>query len=185
MKEHLSRALEGLRVGPGLDPNSDMGPLIDIRARDKVAESMDMAFDRCDEVLLRSSRPADQPAAGAFLTPGAIVHSDPDASFCQEEIFGPFIVIEAFDGEREAVERANNTIFGLAASVWTRDGARALRVARALRDGTVWINDHNKLFAEAEMGGYRRSGLGRLHGPDALLDFTEQKHVFQNAGLLD
>jgi acyl-CoA reductase-like NAD-dependent aldehyde dehydrogenase len=185
MKEHLSRALKELRVGPGLDPDSDMGPLIDTRARDKVAESMDMAFDRCDEVLLRSSRPADQPAAGAFLTPGAIVHSDPDASFCQEENFGPVIVLEAFDGEREAVERANNTIFGLAASVWTRDGARALRVARALRDGTVWINDHNKLFAEAEMGGYRRSGLGRLHGPDALLDFTEQKHVFQNAGLLD
>ena len=66
--------------------------------------------------------------------------------------------------------------------MWTRDGARALRVARALRNGTVWINDHNKLFAEAEMGGYRRSGIGRLHGHDALLDFTEQKHVFQNVG---
>ena len=63
--------------------------------------------------------------------------------------------------------------------------ARALRVAAALRNGTVWINDHNRLFAEAEMGGYRRSGLGRLHGHDALLDFTEQKHVYQNVGVLD
>ena len=81
--------------------------------------------------------------------------------------------------------KANNTVFGLAASVWTNDGARGLRVASALRNGTVWINDHNRLFAEAEMGGYRRSGLGRLHGHDALFDFTEQKHVYQNVGVLD
>ena len=72
----------------------------------------------------------------------------------------------------EAIAKANNTVFGLAASVWTRDGARALRVARALRDGTVWINDHNKLFAEAEMGGYRRSGIGRLHGASCPLTGT-------------
>jgi betaine-aldehyde dehydrogenase len=72
----------------------------------------------------------------------------------------------------------------LAGSVWTQDGARALRVARALRNGTVWINDHNKLFAEAEMGGYRRSGLGRLHGYEALADFTESKHIYQFAGVI-
>lgn len=159
-----------------------MGPLIDMKARDTVEKSMEAAFDQCDEVVLRARRPDDQPKAGAFLTPGAVVHSDPDAFFCQQEIFGPLVVIEPFDSERDAIAKANNTIFGLAASVWTRDGARAMRVARALRDGTVWINDHNKLFAEAEMGGYRRSGLGRLHGVDALLDFTEQKHIFQNVG---
>lgn len=79
---------------------------------------------------------------------------------------------------------AQHTDFGLSASVWTRDGARAMRVARALRNGTVWINDHNKLFAEAETRGYRRSGLGRLHGYDALMDFTEIKHICQDAGTI-
>lgn len=182
MKEALKQALSSIRVGPGLDPKSDMGPLIDTRARDAVEKSIEAAFDQCDEIVLRAGRPDDQPKEGAFLTPGAVVHSDPGAFFCQEEIFGPLIVIEPFEDEREAIAKANDTIFGLAASVWTRDGARALRVARALRDGTVWINDHNKLFAEAEMGGYRRSGIGRLHGVDALLDFTEQKHIFQDVG---
>ena len=109
-------------------------------------------------------------------------HRDSGAFFCQEEIFGPLLVLESFEDEAEAVARANHTEFGLSASVWTRDGARALRVARALRDGTVWINDHNKLFAEAETGGYRKSGLGRLHGFDALMDFTELKHVYQSVG---
>jgi acyl-CoA reductase-like NAD-dependent aldehyde dehydrogenase len=102
----------------------------------------------------------------------------------QQEIFGPLVVIERFEDERDAVARANHSDYGLSASVWTHDGARALRVARALRNGTVWINDHNKLFAEAETGGYRRSGLGRLHGFDALIDFTEIKHIYQNAGVV-
>jgi acyl-CoA reductase-like NAD-dependent aldehyde dehydrogenase len=161
-----------------------MGPLIDLAARDRVETRMRDALDACDEVLLRPVRPGQQPLAGAFLTPALIAHADADAFFCQEEIFGPLVVIETFDTEAEAVAKTNNTVFGLAASVWTNDGARALRVARALRNGTVWINDHNRLFAEAEMGGYKRSGLGRLHGQDALLDFTEQKHVYQNVGVV-
>jgi acyl-CoA reductase-like NAD-dependent aldehyde dehydrogenase len=183
MRTALRDALADTVVGPGLDRRNQMGPLIDRGARDAVERRINEAFDACDEVLLRSKRIG--PREAAFLTPALIAHSDPNASFCQEEIFGPMVVIETFDTEEEAVAKANNTVFGLAASVWTKDGARALRIASALRNGTVWINDHNRLFAEAEMGGYRRSGLGRLHGHDALLDFTEQKHVYQNAGALD
>lgn len=122
-------------------------------------------------------------AGGSYLTPTLVAHRDSSAFFCQEEIFGPFVVLESFDDEREAVGRANHTVYGLSASIWTADGDRALRVARALRNGTVWINDHNRLFAEAETGGYRQSGLGRLHGYEGLGDFLETKHIYRNAGV--
>ncbi|MFP1684021.1 aldehyde dehydrogenase family protein [Alloalcanivorax sp. C16-1] len=183
MKKALRGALTALPLGHGLQPDSRIGPLIDHRARDLVGRRMDEAEQSCDQVILAGGQPGD-PALrdGAFLLPSLIHHRDSGAFFCQEEIFGPLLVLESFEDEAEAVARANHTEFGLSASVWTRDGARALRVARALRDGTVWINDHNKLFAEAETGGYRKSGLGRLHGFDALMDFTELKHVYQNVG---
>jgi acyl-CoA reductase-like NAD-dependent aldehyde dehydrogenase len=121
----------------------------------------------------------------AFLSPTLVEHGDPKAFFCQDEIFGPFVTLEVFENEMEAIDKANDTVFGLSASVWTHDGARAFRVARALRNGTVWINDHNKLFAEAETGGYRQSVLGRLHGYDALADFTELKHICMPAGVAE
>ncbi len=184
MKSALAVALAEIRLGHGLDAATQMGPLIDMRARDSVEQRVREALEICDEVLLAGGRPRGMLDQGAFLAPTLIAHQDSSAFFCQEEIFGPLLVLETFEDEAEAVARANHSEFGLSASVWTRDGARALRLARALRNGTVWINDHNKLFAEAETGGYRKSGLGRLHGYDALLDFTELKHVYQNVGSL-
>lgn len=182
MKQALAVAMGQIRLGHGLEATTQMGPLIDRGSRDAVAQRIAEALDSCDEVLLAGEVPGGPLHAGAFLSPSLIAHRDSDAFFCQEEIFGPLLVLEPFEDEAEAIRRAHHTEFGLSASVWTHDGARALRVARALRNGTVWINDHNKLFAEAETGGYRKSGLGRLHGYDALLDFTELKHVYQNVG---
>jgi acyl-CoA reductase-like NAD-dependent aldehyde dehydrogenase len=146
----------------------------------RIAETIEAA----DEVILEGSRPNGELEKGFFLTPTLVGHRDTSAFFIQEEIFGPLVVLEKFDDEKDAVARANHSEYGLSASVWTHDGARAMRVARALRNGTVWINDHNKLFAEAETGGYRRSGLGRLHGYDALIDFVEIKHIYQNCGVV-
>lgn len=183
MKAALSGALAALRIGPGLEPATQIGPLIDRNSRDQVAKRIEQACAEADEVVLEPRIPGGELARGAFLTPSLVMHGDPNASFCQEEIFGPFLVLESFSDEAEAIAKANNTIFGLSASVWTNDGARALRIARALRNGTVWINEHNKLFAEAETGGYRQSGLGRLHGYDALADFTELKHIYQAPGV--
>lgn len=184
MKTALSAALGRIRLGNGLDPATNMGPLIDWQSRDSVERRIGEALDSCDEVLLAGGRPQGELGNGAFLAPSLIAHRDSSAFFCQEEIFGPLLVLESFEDEAEAVARANHTEFGLSASVWTGQGARAWRVARALRNGTVWLNDHNKLFAEAETGGYRKSGLGRLHGVDALLDFSELKHIYQNVGTL-
>lgn len=180
MREHLASALAALRVGPGIDPATDIGALIDGTTRDAVAGTIERACEMADRVLLRGTC-----SGNAFLSPTLVEHRDPKAFFCQDEIFGPFVTLEVFEDEMEAIEKANDTVFGLSASVWTRDGARAFRVARALRNGTVWINDHNKLFAEAETGGYRQSGVGRLHGYDALADFTELKHICMPAGVAE
>ncbi|MDO9202071.1 MAG: aldehyde dehydrogenase family protein, partial [Hydrogenophaga sp.] len=146
---------------------------------------IEQAMDDADEVILRGQRLGGNLRLGGFVSPTLVAHRDASASFVQEEIFGPLVVLEKFETETEAVARANHTEFGLSASVWTEQGARAWRIARALRNGTVWINDHNKLCAESETGGYRRSGLGRLHGFDALIDFTEIKHIYQNVGVLE
>jgi acyl-CoA reductase-like NAD-dependent aldehyde dehydrogenase len=184
MKDALTRALAALVVAPGDQVGAQVGPLIDQAACERVDALTQRAMDEADEVLLRGSRLAGAPAGSSFLTPTLVAHQDSSAFFVQEEIFGPLLVLERFEDEKEAVQRANHSEYGLSASVWTHDGARALRVARALRNGTVWINDHNKLFAEAETGGYRRSGLGRLHGFDALIDFTEIKHIYQSVGVV-
>jgi betaine-aldehyde dehydrogenase len=184
MKDVLTRALESLKVGSGLDPATQVGPLIDRCSRDQVAQRINEACAAADEVLLAPKIPGEGLAKGAFLTPSLVRHEDPNVFFCQEEIFGPFVVLESFETEAEAVAKANNAVFGLSASVWTNDVARAMRIARALRNGTVWINEHNKLLPEAETGGYRQSGLGRLHGYDALADFTELKHIYQAPGVL-
>lgn len=182
-KAALSAALSSTRIGNGMEQGVQMGPLIDVPSRDRVWSEVQAAFDTADEVVLRGA-PGEGPEGSAFLSPSLVAHRDETAAFCQDEIFGPLLVIEPFGSEAEAVAKANNTVYGLSASVWTRQTDTAWRMARALRDGTVWINDHNKLFAEAETGGYRRSGLGRLHGYDALLDFCELKHVYQSVGVI-
>lgn len=184
MKRALADALAALRVAPGMAEGAQIGPMIDPAAAATVGARIEEAMAAADEVVLRGGRGGKELAAGCFLTPTLVAHRDTHAFFVQEEIFGPLVVLERFEDEAEAVARANHSEYGLSASVWTRDGARALRVARALRNGTVWINDHNKLFAEAETGGYRRSGIGRLHGADALIDFQEIKHIYQSVGTL-
>jgi betaine-aldehyde dehydrogenase len=184
MKQALKHALEAIVVAPGETPGAGMGPLIDAPSLELVSNEIERAMDMCDEVVLRGRRPGGKLANGHFLTPTLVAHADTAAFFTQEEIFGPFLVLERFEDEKEAVARANHTVFGLSASVWTGDGDRGMRLARALRNGTVWINDHNRLFAEAETGGYRRSGIGRLHGYEGLGDFLETKHIFRNAGII-
>jgi betaine-aldehyde dehydrogenase len=98
----------------------------------------------------------------------------------QEEVFGPVITVERFDTEEQAVALANDTPYGLSAGFWTQDAERVARVSRALRFGTVWVNDFNVYFAAAPWGGYRRLGIGRELGRAGLDEYLELKHIYQN-----
>src|SRR5919199_14769 len=170
LREGLKERFERLVVGPGLDPSSEMAPLIDVANRDRVKRLADEAAAE-GEVIVPATIPGDVPPGGAFLRPALIAVQDLNSRYAQEELFGPILNLEVVPDEATAVARANATRFGLAASVWTRDLHRASRVARSLRSGTVWINCHNRLFPEAETGGWRESGFGRLHGVEGLNDF--------------
>jgi betaine-aldehyde dehydrogenase len=175
--EKLIAALKAVKVGPGNDPTSQMGCLIDIANRDRINALLDTA-QATQKVLLRGRVPGGALAKGAFIEPSLIEVQDQASDFIQQELFGPLLVIERFSSEAEAVARANATRYGLAASVWSQDAKKLRRIAAQLRTGTVWANSHNRLFAEAETGGYRDSGYGRLHGAEGLNDFLQTKHFY-------
>jgi len=114
-------------------------------------------------------------AKGAFYRPSLLEISDHAMAIAQEEVFGPVLVMQAFETEAEAIELANNSAYGLAASVWSTNIDRPLRVARKLEAGTVWLNNWAVVYDETEEGGYKQSGLGRMNGVGAMEDFIEYR----------
>ncbi len=178
----LAAALGQVRAGDPLDPAVQMGPLFNA---DSVARyDRDIASARqAGEVILDGGSVAGHPQDNV-VRPALYAVSDRGHRLVQEELFAPIGILERFATEEEAVVSANATRYGLAASVHSQNHERARRVARAIKSGTVWINCHNRLFAEAETGGYRESGLGRLHGLEGLADFMETKHVYAEFGHL-
>ncbi len=171
-------AFSAIRTGPGHLPESQMGALIDHDNQKRLLAIIEQAAD--EGTIVTRGEALDSP--GAFLTPTLFEIDDLSSSLVQEELFGPIASLEKFSDEAEAIAMANATNYGLAASVFTNDLNRATRVSRAIRAGTVWLNCHTRLFAEGETGGYRQSGLGRLHGVEGLNDFLETKHVYLEAG---
>ena len=178
-ENRIKAAFQAVKVGPGDRAESQMGSLIDLENRARIERLIEQAGDE-GQIVLKGKPLTD----AAFLTPTLFRIDDISSALVQEELFGPIVSIETFDDEVEAVAKANATPYGLAASVFTKDAARALRLSRAIRAGTVWINSHLRLFAEAETGGYGQSGLGRLHGPEGLHDFLETKHIYMEAGVV-
>lgn len=178
-EERIVAAFKSVKVGNGADPASQMGSLIDQPNCQRLQGIIEQAGDE-GELLLKG----EALSGGAFLTPTIFRIDDLQSELVQEELFGPIVSIETFEDETEAVMKANATVYGLAASVFTNDLNRVMRVSRAIRAGTVWVNSHTRLFAEGETGGYGQSGLGRLHGVEGLNDFLETKHVYMEAGTL-
>ena len=177
----LTERMQKITLGSGFDQNTQMGPLISSEHRDKVERYVAEGRDEGAKLVLGGARP-DHPELqkGFFYLPTLFTECSNEMKIVQEEVFGPVITIEKFETEAEAIRRANSTIYGLSAGFWTRDPDRIDRVSRALKFGTVWVNDFNVYFTQAPWGGYKQSGMGRELGKMGLEEYTEVKHIFQN-----
>jgi betaine-aldehyde dehydrogenase len=175
VRDRLTQLLTEVTVGPGDSPDSQMGPLIDKAAVDRVDAFVEAALSYAKPVV-RGGRVTEGPlATGSFYRPCLLEVEDLDVPLVQEELFAPVGTFEVFDDEADALRRANATKFGLAAAVFTRDGARARRVSRGIEAGTVWTNSYFALDDGFAEGGYKHSGVGRLRGPLGLAEFQEAK----------
>ena len=172
----LAEESKGYRMGDTLDPETTLGPLNSRRQRERVEGFLSRKPSNAE--IVTGGREPDLP--GFFLEPTVVAGLEQGDELIQSEIFGPVMTVQQFDDETKAIEWANGTRYGLAASVWTRDIARAHRVANALRFGTVWINDHITMATEMPHGGYKQSGYGKDMSMYALEDYTEIKHVMIN-----
>jgi acyl-CoA reductase-like NAD-dependent aldehyde dehydrogenase len=167
----LEEAVDALKVGDPLDEATEMGPLISAGQRESVS-----SFVPADApVAIRGSAPE---GPGFWFAPTVLCPVKPTDRAAIEEIFGPVATVIPFDDEAEAIRLANDTIYGLSGSIWTRNGARALRVARAIESGNLSLNSNSSVRVTTPFGGFKQSGYGRELGPHALDHYTEVKTVF-------
>jgi betaine-aldehyde dehydrogenase len=178
--ELVTRA-EKIRMGDGMDPTSETGPLVSEQHRAKVEGHVASAISEGAKLLTGGSRPTDPALAnGSFYLPTIFDGCDRSMGIVRDETFGPILTVERFTTEAEAISLGNDTEYGLAAGVRTSDPARGERVVRALRHGTVWLNDFGYYTAAAEWGGFGKSGNGRELGPTGLAEYQEIKHIWHN-----
>jgi succinate-semialdehyde dehydrogenase/glutarate-semialdehyde dehydrogenase len=170
----LSAAMAKLKVGPGLEPGSDIGSLVSVEERDKVAEVVDAAVDAGAKATVGGTSP-DRP--GAFYPPTVLSGVQPDADVLDVEIFGPVAPVVVFDTDQEAIGYANDTPYGLISYVYTRDMRRGLRVGEALEAGMIALNRGVLSDPAAPFGGFKQSGLGREGGFAGIHEFLESKYI--------
>jgi betaine-aldehyde dehydrogenase len=172
---------EKIRLGNGLDENSEVGPLVSAAHRAKIEDFVASSLAEGATLVTGGSRPdAPELQKGYFYRPTMFTGVRRDMRVIREETFGPIMTVETFRTEEEAIALGNDTEYGLAGAVWTPDMAKAHRVASALRHGTVWINDYHPYVPAAEWGGMKRSGNGRELGPTGLAEYQEHKHIWHN-----
>ena len=177
----LVAATRRLRVGPGTEPETQVAPLATFSHRDSVAALVDRAREEGAIVLCGGKPPEDRELAhGAYYLPTLLEGLGNDSKTCQEEIFGPVGVLLPFSGEEDLVQQANNTVFGLACGIWTRDYQRAWRIARNIDAGTVWINTYKQFSISTPFSGMKDSGVGTEKGRDGIFSYMRQKSLYWN-----
>ena len=172
--EGVAKEAEKITVGSGLDPQTQMGPLVSEEQLKRVCGYLEAGFSEGAKAMVGGHKAGDR---GYFVEPTVLVDTKEDMKVVREEIFGPVVAAMPFTDPEEIIPRANNSEYGLAAAVWTRDISKAHRMAEQLRAGTVWINCYNVFDAALPFGGYKQSGWGREMGHEVLNNYTQTKAV--------
>jgi acyl-CoA reductase-like NAD-dependent aldehyde dehydrogenase len=176
--ERYAATTAAIRVGMPDDPETQVGPMISAGQRETVEGYIATGVDEGARVVTGGERPAGELEDGYFLRPTVLDGCTNDMTVAREEIFGPVVSVITFRDEADAVRIANDTPYGLSGSLWTRDGSRQLRVAKALRTGVLGVNTNSSVFVQTPFGGYKQSGVGKELGMQALEHNTELKSVF-------
>ncbi|MCT9083594.1 aldehyde dehydrogenase family protein [Streptomyces fulvoviolaceus] len=179
--DEVVRRAQLIRLGGPFDEQAQTGALISAAHRDKVEAYVAQGLEEGAVLRCGGVRPTGPGLDEGFYYPPTVLDEcSAQMSVVQEESFGPVLTVERFTSEDEAVRLANDTIYGLAGAVWTTDEAKAARMVKRLRLGTVWINDYHPYVPQAEWGGFKQSGFGRELGPSGLAEYREAKHVWRN-----
>ena len=179
--EAAVKAFNSVTVGDPLDPNTQMGAQVDQGQLRKIMSYVNLAKEEGATIACGGEPYTDGACAnGSFMKPTLIVNATNDMRVAQEEIFGPVAVVIKFKTEEEVIAMANDSVYGLGGAVWTRDINRAIRVARAIETGRMWVNTYNQIPSGAPFGGYKQSGIGRETHKVILEHYTQQKNIMIN-----
>jgi betaine-aldehyde dehydrogenase len=173
----LTERTASLKIGDAADFTTEFGPVISKEKRDAILETIKRAAAQGATIAVGGGIPKDAPAGGYYIEPTILTNVSRQSDIVREEVFGPVMCVMKFATEDEAIALANDSMYGLAAGVWTKSKKRIARLTKELQCGTVWVNTYGGFYNEASFGGCKQSGFGRELGPEGLYEYTRTKHV--------